>query len=986
MKQGVYITILIILILLIIGASTWLGIVTYGYTNRQDSNSDKKILFKSTQLNDKDLSNMKLYGLDLSKNNFTNSLLKNTDLTGADMSNCNMTGVDMTGANITNTNFTNCKFDNIFGKVIGSYSMTPSSELINTQIAKTQATHCIPLYWTLSTNGYFVGPKANLSNVDLGRSIFRDTIYLKKANLNNTLMDLISGIPLKINSAKIKGIPLTLPPNYQLHSGYLLGPYAIIHHSKIKHMHINTSSITPNVDLSSAEIRLSKITNCYLDSINFTNAHIKTSIITNTTFVKCNLSSTKLNNTHFINCIINGMTIDSNTFFNGTLFNQTTIINVVSNDSKFSYIEDLLNQLKKTKIAAYDINKIIIPYINTSSLPVSNNAIKPVLNNITIVETINTSNTPDEYKIELESDYLGEQLEPTPSQDDPLKYSSVSNACQFKYTINKLEEKEQNTGILNMYLFNNFILQSPSTPYVIDTTNLDNALYNFKLFMIYLDNFTLGLDGSLDFNNMKTYTKLTITSLLNNFSIPNEYIEDRTGTLIVNNQISTNRTYVEQSDYLEDRVYPYLFAGVSGPPSPLITVCNLTKLYYIQQIITSCDAIRNNILLNYTTSKQIFTYNMPTKTINSASIKSTDNISNIMLGPKLKLDNYTIDYSNINYPNFKYVIGINYIEDVRIYMDTNTTNLSFKPQSKTSDRINTMQWFSTNSFPIIQSFNTTSNIITLNAADNMNSFVTTTDFSYITFINSTLSNIKFQNIKFDYSNFTSCIMSNIDFFYNSFYKANMSNAVMTNVNICDYSTNNNKLVINLSYAILTNVTFININLSNSTFYNVLSTNITILGNTILPSGYKIINNYIVGTRVILTNIGSALKGVNFTDVDLTGVVFTKPISITPAISTMPVVCTKPNAVVVPSPSPYITNTIDLTGVTIKKAVSAYMMGVNLTNANFSYADISNANLSYSNLTGVNLSGCKLLGAILNNIISSNITDDNNTLYPSNWIK
>ena len=188
--------------------------------------------------------------------------------------------------------------------------------------------------------------------------------------------------------------------------------------------------------------------------------------------------------------------------------------------------------------------------------------------------------------------------------------------------------------------------------------------------------------------------------------------------------------------------------------------------------------------------------------------------------------------------------------------------------------------------------------------------------------------------------------------------ADLSGADLTGANLTDARLIGANLInadlsgADLSFADLSNaiLEFANLldtilefaNLSGASLTGVISGNIN--GTPTLPSGYQMINGYIVGAGVDLT--GANLEGADLTGADLTGVISANIIS-TPTLPT---------------------------GYNI---VSGYIVGpdANLFQANLSNANLSNVNLSNANLEGANLEGADLSGAVLSgaNLNSANLT-------------
>ena len=167
--------------------------------------------------------------------------------------------------------------------------------------------------------------------------------------------------------------------------------------------------------------------------------------------------------------------------------------------------------------------------------------------------------------------------------------------------------------------------------------------------------------------------------------------------------------------------------------------------------------------------------------------------------------------------------------------------------------------------------------------------------------------------------------------------------------------------VNLSNADLTGADLTGINLSGVTLTGatLIGVSGSITGTPTLPTGYSIIDgssdSYIVGPGVDLSNAdltGADLTGIDLTNANLTAVTSG---SVTGA-PTMPTGYGIINNYIV-GPNVYLSNA-DLTG--------ADLNGVNLTGANLQNADLTGADLTNAILTGANLFGADLIGANLTN--------------------
>jgi uncharacterized protein YjbI with pentapeptide repeats len=131
------------------------------------------------------------------------------NLTGAELTGADLTGADLTGANLTGANLSGANLDDVTS---GGTTGGPAS---------------LPTDWSL-VNGYLIGPEADLASADLSAADLANA-DLSGANLfdsNLTGADLSEADLLGVRSGGIIGTPASLPTNWSLVNGYLIGPYA----------------------------------------------------------------------------------------------------------------------------------------------------------------------------------------------------------------------------------------------------------------------------------------------------------------------------------------------------------------------------------------------------------------------------------------------------------------------------------------------------------------------------------------------------------------------------------------------------------------------------------------------------------------------------------------------------------------------------------------------------------------------------------------
>jgi uncharacterized protein YjbI with pentapeptide repeats len=192
------------------------------------------------------LTDFNLAGVNLSVSN-----LSNTDLTGANLSDANLMGSDLTDANLSDANLTGV----ISGGIIG----TPSA---------------LPPGWVL-TKGYLAGPGSNLSydnltGADLAGANLTDAYLvgstLTDANLSST--DLTGANLTGVWSGGITGTPSSLPSEWSLTNGYLIGPGALLYDADL------ASANLTGADLAYATLDFANLTDANLTGANLTGTYL----------------------------------------------------------------------------------------------------------------------------------------------------------------------------------------------------------------------------------------------------------------------------------------------------------------------------------------------------------------------------------------------------------------------------------------------------------------------------------------------------------------------------------------------------------------------------------------------------------------------------------------------------------------------------------------------------------------------------------------
>ena len=240
-------------------------------------------------LNGSDLSNIDLSGATISGNlsstNLTGAILDHTNLTGDRLG--TLTNANLSGANISNTwiigDLNGVQSGGITGTpneltypwaLVGGYLIGPGAnlnganlnalDLTNTQLSNTSGIGvasggitgtpaALPLYWKL-IGGYLIGPGANLNGANL------NGLNLATASLSTPTTY------IGVKSGGITGTPISLPSDWQLIGGFLIGPSANLANANLGGQNLSGVNLSNYAILSGANL-----SNTNLVSANLTN-------------------------------------------------------------------------------------------------------------------------------------------------------------------------------------------------------------------------------------------------------------------------------------------------------------------------------------------------------------------------------------------------------------------------------------------------------------------------------------------------------------------------------------------------------------------------------------------------------------------------------------------------------------------------------------------------------------------------------------------
>ena len=233
-------------------------------------------------LTDADLDGANITGAnDLFKANLTGANLANADLTDADLGGATLTGVQVQGTTLTSAV--------LGGATSGGVTGTPAA---------------LPANFVL-VSGYFAGPRANLTSASLSgvslASVDLLGAVLTGADLSGTtLTDAnLSGAALAntdlagtaltgselvaVTSGGITGIPASLPVNWNITDGYLIGPKDNLADANLAGANLSGADLSSsnlrgadldNADLSNANLASSSLTGASIDGTNLAGADL----------------------------------------------------------------------------------------------------------------------------------------------------------------------------------------------------------------------------------------------------------------------------------------------------------------------------------------------------------------------------------------------------------------------------------------------------------------------------------------------------------------------------------------------------------------------------------------------------------------------------------------------------------------------------------------------------------------------------------------
>jgi uncharacterized protein YjbI with pentapeptide repeats len=207
-----------------------------------------------------------LNGAELANANLTGATLKGLDLGSADLTNANLTDAQLMQAILSDATFTGAT---LTGVSSGGISGTPAA---------------LPSDWLL-VNNYLVGPGASLRNAGLGDADLTNVDLsgadLTDASLRDTTLtgaDLAGATLTGLASSGITGTPASLPDNWSVVGGYLVGPAADLDSADLINLDLSGLTLTGinlnAADLSGASLSGTNLNDAILTAVNLGGADL----------------------------------------------------------------------------------------------------------------------------------------------------------------------------------------------------------------------------------------------------------------------------------------------------------------------------------------------------------------------------------------------------------------------------------------------------------------------------------------------------------------------------------------------------------------------------------------------------------------------------------------------------------------------------------------------------------------------------------------
>jgi uncharacterized protein YjbI with pentapeptide repeats len=263
---------------------------------------------------------------DLEGCDFSQKDLESVDLTGADLSGANLAGASAQDANFSSANLSGGDLlrtyligANLSGADLSGVDLSYTDLVGVSSGGIVDPPTSLPTDWQF-TDGYLIGPEANLTDADLG---YADLTYadlsqaeFTGANLTGAVLEYaelsgaylsgcdLSGVDLSntdltgVFSGAIVDPPAALPTDWQFTDGYLIGPTADLSYAELSGANLSGADLDDSfiewADLSSADLSDANLEETDLQGTNFSSATFSGANLEAAYFVGANLSSANL--------------------------------------------------------------------------------------------------------------------------------------------------------------------------------------------------------------------------------------------------------------------------------------------------------------------------------------------------------------------------------------------------------------------------------------------------------------------------------------------------------------------------------------------------------------------------------------------------------------------------------------------------------------------------------------------------------------------
>jgi uncharacterized protein YjbI with pentapeptide repeats len=241
--------------------------------------------------------------------------LSTANLSGADLTEANLIGADLTGADLTGTNLSNARLitANLKGAdVAGANLDAPMAGVSSGGVTGVPA--ALPPHW-LTADGYLIGPAANLTGADLaGMNLTGDDLSAATLTGTNLSGTSLSGANL-VNAASgaISGTPASLPGNWVLLGGYLLGPNAQLDGADLSGRDLS------GLDLTDANLSLSSLDGAQLTDTDLTGASLSYASLNGSDLAGADLTGANLGEANLTSASLAGSTATGTDFASSLL-------------------------------------------------------------------------------------------------------------------------------------------------------------------------------------------------------------------------------------------------------------------------------------------------------------------------------------------------------------------------------------------------------------------------------------------------------------------------------------------------------------------------------------------------------------------------------------------------------------------------------------------------------------------------------------------